>query len=90
MTDETNKSGTEMAQPVIVDLGKQKSSKLKDLKKGKGELWDDVIGVIEEARDMLGEEAEGKVLIPIILLYEKKPKRSQLNKLNKLIFPLMK
>lgn len=90
MTDETNKSDTEMAQPVIVDLGKQKSSKLKDLKKGRGELWDDVISVVDEARDMLGEEAEGKVLIPIILLYEKKTRRSQLNKLNKLIFPLMK
>jgi hypothetical protein len=87
MADESGETTTEMAQPIIVDLGKQKSSNLKDLKKGQGKLWDEVLSVVDEAQEMLGEEADGKVLIPIILIYEKKPKRSNLDKL---IFPLMK
>ncbi len=87
MAEETKESSTEMAQPIIIDLGKQKSSKLKDLKKGKGKLWDEVFDVVDEAREMLGEEADGKVIVPIIVIYEKKPKRSSLDKL---IFPLAK
>ena len=84
MAEETT---TEMAQPIIIDLGKQKSSRLKDLKKGKGKLWDEVLSVVDEAKEMLGNEADEKVLVPIILIYEKKSKRSDLNKL---IFPLLK
>ena len=83
MAEET----TEMAQPIIVDMGKQKAKKVKDLKKGKGKLWDDVLGVVDEAKEMLGAEADGKVLIPVVILYEKKPKRSRIDKL---MFPLMK
>ncbi len=87
MAEETSETVTEMAQPIVVDMGKQKSSKVKDLKKGKGKLWDEVLGVVDEAKGMLGDEAEGKVLIPVIILYEKKPKRSRLEKV---MFPLMK
>ena len=87
MTDETAETTTEMAQPIIVDLGKQKSKKVKDLKKGEGELWDEVMDVVDEAKEMLGEDADGKVLIPVIILYEKKPKRTRLEKI---MFPLMK
>ncbi len=87
MADEINETTTDMAQPIIVDMGKQKSSNLKDLKKGQGKLWDEVLGVVEEARDMLGEEAGGKVLLPVVIIYQKKPKRSRLEKV---MFPLMK
>ena len=37
---------------------------------------------------MLGAEAEGKVLIPVIMLYQEKPGRRRID-LEKLIFPLM-
>jgi len=37
---------------------------------------------------MLGAEAEGKVLIPVIMLYQEKLGRRRLD-LEKLIFPLM-
>ena len=76
---------TEMTQPIIVDLGKQKASKLKALKEGEGELWDDILDVIEEVKEMLGPEAEGKLVVPIILLYEKKQKRARLENI---LFPL--
>jgi uncharacterized protein (UPF0335 family) len=87
MTDDTAETTTEMAQPIIIDLGKQKSKKVKALKKGEGELWDDVMDVVEEAKKMLGDDADGKVLIPVIILYEKKPKRTRLEKI---MFPLVK
>lgn len=91
MTEEHNDSSpeqetvTEMTQPIIVDLGKQKSKKLKQLKKGEGELWDEIFEVMAEVKDMLGEEADGKMLVPIVMVYEKKRKRQRIEKL---LFPL--
>lgn len=87
MAEETEPIQSEMTQPIIIDLGTEKSSKLKDLKKGKGELWDDILNVVDETREMLGNEAEGKVFVPVILIYKRKPKRASLQKL---IFPFAK
>lgn len=82
----TEETATEMTQPVIIDLGAQKSKALKELKAGEGELWDEVFDVIDEVKEMLGAEAEGKVLIPVIMLYEKK--QTQRLDLDKILFPL--
>lgn len=79
---------TEMTQPVIIDLGKQRSKSIKELKNGEGELWDEVLEVADEVKEMLGAEAEGKVLIPVIMLYQEKLGRRRID-LEKLIFPLM-
>jgi hypothetical protein len=86
-TAETTEASTEMTQPVIIDLGAQKSKSIKELKEGEGELWDEVFDVIDEVKDMLGKEAEGKVLIPVVMLYEKK--QSQRLDLDKILFPLL-
>ncbi len=88
MVEETVATPTEMTQPVIIDLGKQRSKSIKELKKGEGELWDEVLEVADEVKEMLGAEAEGKVLIPIIMLYQEKAGRRRLD-LEKLIFPLL-
>ena len=87
MTDETPEKSTEMTQPIIIDLGKQKAKALKALKDGEGKLWEDVLTVVEEVKEMLGEEAEGKVIIPVVMVYEKKTKRQRLDKL---IFPALR
>jgi hypothetical protein len=76
---------TLMTQPIIVDLGREKARKIRDLKRGEGDLWDEVLDVIDEVKDMLGEEAEGKTLVPIILLYQKKSRRQRIEKI---LFPL--
>ena len=65
---------TEVA-PIIIDLGKEKKKRIKDLKRGRGRLMDEVAGVIHEARMNLGSEADGKEFIPVILIYRKKRKR---------------
>jgi len=87
MADESAETSTEMTQPIIIDLGSQKPNNIKDLKKGKGKLWDEVLDVVEEAKQMLGDEADGKVLIPVIMIYEKKSKRPALDKL---LFPYLR
>jgi len=61
--------------PIIIDLGKEKRKRIKDLKRGRGRLMNEVAGVINEARMNFGAEAEGKEFIPIILIYRKKRKR---------------
>lgn len=75
---------TEMTQPIIVDLGRQRAARIADMKEGEGELWDEVLDVIAEVKDMLGAEAEGKVLLPVIMIYEKKSRR----RLENILFPL--
>jgi hypothetical protein len=88
MAEESVKTLAEMTQPVIIDLGKQRRSTLKDLKKGEGELWDEVLDVIGEVKEMLGAEAEGKVLVPVVMLYQEKTSRRRLD-LDRILFPLL-
>lgn len=88
MVKEVAATSTEMTQPVIIDLGKQRSKLIKELKNGEGELWDEVLEVADEVKEMLGAEADGKVLIPVIMLYQEKAGRRRID-LEKLIFPLM-
>lgn len=76
----------EITQPILIDLGSKKPGKIKDLKKGKGPVWEEVLNVIDETREMLGTDAEGKILVPVILIYSKKSRRKSLSKL----FPYLK
>lgn len=88
MVNEAMATSTEMTQPVIIDLGKQRSKLIKELKKGEGELWDEVFEVADEVKEMLGADADGKVLIPIVMVYREKAGRRRVD-LEKLIFPLL-
>jgi hypothetical protein len=85
--DETVETSTDMTQPIIIDLGAQKKGNLKDLKKGEGKLFDEVLNVVDEVKVMLGENAAGKVIVPVVVLYQEKPKR---RRLEKMIFPYFK
>jgi len=60
--------------PIVVDLGKEKSQNLRALKNGEGPLMDDVAGVLDEVRARSSELA-GKELVPVVIIYRKKPKR---------------
>ena len=87
MAEENARTSAEMTQPVIIDLGKQKRSAVKDLKKGEGKLWDEVFDVIEEVKDMLGGEADGKVFVPVVMLYEERFNRRR--NIERILFPLL-
>ena len=84
-TDTTPETDTAMTQPIIVDLGKQKAGKLQALKDGEGELWDEVLDVLEEVKEVLGQEADGKVMVPVVMIYEKK---RRVRRLEQVLFPL--
>jgi hypothetical protein len=88
MAEESVKTSTEMTQPVIIDLGKQKRATLKDLKQGEGKLWDEILDVVEEVKEMLGTDADGKVLVPIVMLYQERNSRRRLD-LDRILFPLL-
>lgn len=67
----------EVVNPIIIDLGKTKSKSAKKLKRGKGPLMNEVVEVLEEVAEQLGEELEGKTLVPIVIVYEKKGKKGR-------------
>ena len=78
MTDvvlEQTEAVVEITRPIIVDLGKQGSKRIKALKAGNGKLWDEVVDVLQEVKGSLGQEADGKVLVPVILVYRKQSRR---------------
>ena len=67
---------TSATAPVVIDLGKQKSKAVRALKKGQGKLMDDVTRVMQEVRANSAELA-GKELVPVVMVYRKKPKRKR-------------
>jgi hypothetical protein len=60
--------------PIVVDLGKVKPKGAKRLKKGKGKLYSEVLEAIEHVKAELGDEVDGKELVPVVVIYEKKQK----------------
>jgi hypothetical protein len=58
--------------PVILDLGKKKRKAIKDLKKGRGKLVDEVMEAVSRLEASLGEEANGKTILPVVVLYKEK------------------
>lgn len=59
------------AGPVIVDLGKKKKKEVKALRRGEGQLMDDVRDAIDELASS-GTVANGSQ--PVIVIVESKPK----------------
>ncbi len=84
MTDTGNGNGTalsaaaptaEILTPVIVPLGKKKKKAIKRLKRGEGSAMDEVLDVIEQVQANLGEQAAGKVILPVVVIYRKKERK---------------
>jgi len=67
----------EVTEPIIINLGKQKRKRIKNLLKGRGKLWFEVQDVIDEVGDLLSDELEGKTVVPLVLVYSKKPKKKK-------------
>jgi hypothetical protein len=66
--------GTEIP-PVVLDLGRTKSKLIRALKKGEGELMEEVASAVEAVRNNLGAEVEGKVLTPVVIIYQRRVRR---------------
>lgn len=79
--DESTRSGTtavattNQLPPVVLDLGKTKKKLIRALKRGEGRLMEDVAEAMEAVRSNLGSELEGKALIPVVIVYQRKTSR---------------
>ena len=74
---EVEEQKVEVSEPILLNLGKQKRKRIKNLKKGKGKLWNEVKDIIDEVSIMVDDELEGKTIVPLILIYKGKPKRKR-------------
>ena len=77
MEEETkaDQKEVDITEPIIINLGKQKRKRIKRLLKGRGKLLDEVEDVVIEVTSLLDEELAGKTVVPLVLVYQKKPKR---------------
>jgi hypothetical protein len=65
----------DQAPPVVLDLGKTKKKLIRALKRGEGKLMEDVSEAVEAVRANLSPELDGKVLVPVVIVYQRKPGR---------------
>ncbi len=72
-----NHQATDRQPPIVIDLGKVKRKKAKALKKAEGPLMEEVDAVLDELNANGTRELEGKTLVPVVVLYEKKPKKKK-------------
>jgi hypothetical protein len=61
--------------PIILSLGKKKSKAIKQLKRGKGSAMEELMGVVAQVQNNLGEQAAGKMILPVVVIYSKKQRR---------------
>ena len=62
----------EVAAPIIVNLGKQRRKRIKDLKRSRGVLYDEVLETVAQVNGQLGADGAGKVLVPVVLIYRER------------------
>ena len=70
-----DKPEPEVLTPIIVSLGKKKKKQIKQLKRGKGGVMDEVMDVVAQVQDKLGSDAGDKILVPIVVVYREKSRR---------------
>lgn len=66
-----------VATPIVVELGKRRRKQIKKLRNGEGPLVKEVADVIDQVRAELGDELNGKVLLPVVVVYRKKSRRAR-------------
>ena len=58
--------------PIIVDVGRRSKKSIRKLKQGRGPLLDDVEYAVDQVRAQLGDIAEGKEVLPVVVLVREK------------------
>jgi len=58
--------------PIVIEMGKTRRSRIKQLKRGKGKLMDEVAQVMEDVLANLGKDAASTRLVPVVIVYTKK------------------
>ena len=58
--------------PIVIDAGVRSKKAIKRLKKGKGKLILELQEAIDSIEAQLGDEAKGKQVIPVVVVYRRK------------------
>jgi hypothetical protein len=61
--------------PIVLDVGRTSRRNIRQLSQGCGKLTGEVQDALTDVTASLGDEAEGKQLVPVILVYRKKSRR---------------
>jgi hypothetical protein len=58
--------------PIIMEIGKTKKRDIRDVARGQGKIMGDLQEAVAEVTKELGDQADGKQLVPVVLVYRKK------------------
>jgi hypothetical protein len=58
--------------PIIMEIGKAKKKDIRDVGRGQGKIMGDLQDAMAEVTASLGEQADGKQFVPVVLVYRKK------------------
>lgn len=61
----------------VVDLGTEKGSAVRDLKRGRGKLLDEIADTVADIEASIADEAVAKNLIPVVMIVERKRSRKK-------------
>jgi hypothetical protein len=61
--------------PVVIDLGKVKRRRVKDLKRGQGALMGEVHAALLQMRTAMAASGQDKQIVPVVVLYKVKKKK---------------
>lgn len=61
--------------PIIIDVGKTRKRRIRELAQGCGKHAADVQDALADVTTSLGDQADGKQLVPVVLVYRKKSRR---------------
>lgn len=64
--------------PAVLDLGRTRRKQIKALKRGTGKLMDEVLEAVDEVGRSMGKEAEGKLFVPVVVIYRRRTGRRNL------------
>jgi hypothetical protein len=64
-----------MTTPLVLDLGKRGKKAIRRLRQGRGPAMAEVMDVMEQVQAQLGDDAQGKVLLPVVVLYGRKRRK---------------
>lgn len=77
-TGSTSTAESRRALPIhILDLGRARSGDVKDLKKGRGKLLDEITDALVDVQATVDDASGREEIVPVVLIVERKRKRKR-------------
>lgn len=72
MSDSEKQDTILTTNPIIIDMGERRAQEIRQMKRGEGELLDEVNEIIDEVSDSLKGANKDTVFMPVIIVLERK------------------